>query len=81
MIGCFGKYIAMHRSKIRIRTVVFSSLIGPIEYFIWRLKSPRALGPALTLQGHETRGPAGPGFVGPAKKGDPRAAGPGLARP
>ena len=81
MIGCFGKYIAMHRSKIRIWTVVFSSLIGPIEDFIWRLKSPRALGPALTLQGHETRGPAGPGLVGPAKKGDPRAAGPGLARP
>ena len=39
-----------------------------------------ALGPALTLQVWGTRGPAGPGLVGPAKKGGPRAAGPGLAR-
>ena len=40
-----------------------------------------ALGLALTLQGWEQRGPGGPGLPGPAKKGDPRAAGPGLARP
>ena len=40
-----------------------------------------ALGLALTLQGWEQRGPGGPELPGPPKKGDPRAAGPGLARP
>ena len=64
----------------QIWTVVFNSPIGPIEYYI-TLKSTVALGPVLTLKGLEERGPAGPGLPRPAKKGGPRASGPGLARP